>query len=532
MEDNFNKEVEVVEGEAPFEIQKRYAELEADRSTYIDEAVKMAELTIPTLFPPPDSAPGYKFNTPYQGMGSRGVNNLSSKLLLTLLPSTTSFFRLEAGELELEKLGAKSKGEIEQGFAQIERAVNKVVETKGIRISIFEALKQLLVAGNVLLHMMPTNKLKVFRLDRYVVKRDTSGEVMEIITKETIDSRMLPKDVQEEVSKFATATEMKSLDLYTKSERQCDGKWEVCQELRGRILNTPSAKPGKYKDEEHPFIVLTFIRTTGEDYGRGFVEELKGDLYSLEGLSKAIIEGAAATARLIFLVRNGSTIDKRQLQDAENLAVMQGNAEDVTAVQSNKAGDLQVAFNTVEMLATRLGQAFLLSSSVQRNAERVSAEEIRLLAHELEAALGGIRSILSQELQVPLVHLILAALKRDGKVPAIPKEISLTITAGVEAYGRGQDVEALSQYLKIMFGTFGPEVASQDLILTEVHKRLLSGLGISPMGLIKDEQMKAQEQAQMQQAQEQAAMNDAAVRSAPNMVNAMANQEQQPQPTQ
>jgi hypothetical protein len=524
------QDIKVVEGEMVHEIQNRYTELEADRLVFFEEGVKMAELTIPTLLPPFGVSPGYKFNTPYQGLGAHGVNNLASKLLLALLPPTTSIFRLEAGELDLEKLGAKSRGEVEEGFAKIEATVRRTIEGSGLRISIFEALKQLLVVGNVLLYLMPNGKLKVFRLDRYVVKRDTSGEVMEIITKESIDARMLPLDVQTEIAHMISEDDRSSLDLYTRSSRTNDGKWKVDQEIKGHILNVSGARSGVYKAQEHPFIPLTFTRATGEDYGRGFVEQIKGDLYSLEGLYKAILEAAAASARTIFIVRSGSVVDKKALQDADNLAVLQGNEGDVTTIGVDKARDLSVAFQTVEILSKRLSEAFLLNSSVTRNAERVSAEEIRILAQELESALGGIKSILSQELQIPLVYLLLHSLTIQNKVPKIPKEITVTITAGVESYGRGQDVQALTQYLQTMFQTFGPEIASQDLVVSEIHKRMLSGLGISPLGLIKTDEQKQAEQEQAQQAQEQQAMMEAGVRSAPTIAGKAMENPQPPDP--
>jgi len=141
--------------------------------------------------------------------------------------------------------------------------------------------------------------------------------------------------------------------------------------------------------------------------------------------------------------------------------------------------------------------------------------------------LGGVKSILSQELQIPLIHLILASLNKEGKVPKLPKEISVTITAGVESYGRGQDVQALSQYLQVMFQTFGPEVAGADINIAEIHKRMLTGLGISPLGLIKSPEEKQAEQEQMQQSQEQQALMEAGVKSAPTMAKAA--MEQQPQ---
>ena len=43
------------------------------------------------------------------------------------------------------------------------------------------------------------------------------------------------------------------------------------------------------------------------------------------------------------------------------------------------------------------------------------------MAQELETALGGVYSILSQEFQMPLVKLILNNLQSQGKMPKMPK---------------------------------------------------------------------------------------------------------------
>jgi hypothetical protein len=45
------------------------------------------------------------------------------------------------------------------------------------------------------------------------------------------------------------------------------------------------------------------IRVDSESYGRSFVDEVIGDLKSLEGLSQALVESAAASAKMVFLVK-------------------------------------------------------------------------------------------------------------------------------------------------------------------------------------------------------------------------------------
>ena len=74
--------------------------------------------------------------------------------------------------------------------------------------------------------------------------------------------------------------------------------FEVYQEVKGEVI---AGSKGKYRADAVPFLPLRFSRIDGEDYGRGFVEELLGDLRSLEGLSQAIVEGSAAAAKCFIL---------------------------------------------------------------------------------------------------------------------------------------------------------------------------------------------------------------------------------------
>ena len=72
----------------------RYTRQIALRELFLDRARECSEVTIPTLIPDDSETSSQKFSTPYQGVGARGVNNLASKLLLSLLPPNSPFFRL------------------------------------------------------------------------------------------------------------------------------------------------------------------------------------------------------------------------------------------------------------------------------------------------------------------------------------------------------------------------------------------------------------------------------------------------------
>jgi hypothetical protein len=496
-------------------IAKAYDNMAADRDAFLSRARACAELTIPTLMPPEGHTGSSQFNTPFQSVGARGVNNLASKLLMTLLPPNTPFFRLTIDDFDLVALGGDARGKAEEALARIERSATQTVESKAIRVPTFEALKQLIVSGNALVHMPPKEGMKIFRLDRYVIKRDTMGNLLKIIVKETIDYDALPANIKDELlenPEYQADTNKKECDLFTCVKR-VGTKYEVFQEVHG--VPIPSSQ-GSYPEDKLPWMALRFIAVDGEDYGRGFVEEYAGDLKSLEALTRAIVEGSAASAKLIFMVRPNGTTKIRNIADAPNGGIISGDANDVTTLQANKFNDFRVAQETMNTITERMSYAFLLNSSVQRNAERVTAEEVRFMAQELETALGGIYSVLSQEFQVPLVNLLLGQMQKEGKMPKFPKDtLKPQIVTGLEALGRGQDLNKLSSFLQ-MLQPLGQDVIANELNIGDYLARLGASLGIDTQGLVKSDEQKQQEQQAQQQAMQQQQMMQMAQAAAPN----------------
>ena len=94
-----------------------------------------------------------------------------------------------------------------------------------------------------------------------------------------------------------------------------------------------------------------------------------------------------------------------------------------------------------------------------RNAERVTAEEVRLTQLELEQQLGGIFSLLTVEFLIPYPQVVtLLVLQRSNQIPKLPKDIVRpTIVAGINALGRGQDRESLTAFIGTIAQTLGPE---------------------------------------------------------------------------
>jgi len=248
--------------------------------------------------------------------------------------------------------------------------------------------------------------------------------------------------------------------------------------------------------------VLRFNTVDGEDYGRGRVEEFVGDLRSLNGLSQALVEGASVASKVIFLVSPSSTTKPQTLSKAGNGAIIQGRPEDVGVVQVGKTADFATAAQLAAQIEKRILEAFLVMNV--RNAERVTAEEVRLTQLELEQSLGGLFSLLTVEFLVPYLNRTLLILQRSNQIPKLPKDmVRPKIVAGINSLGRGQDNEALTRFLATIAQTLGAESLLRYINPTEAVARLAAAQGIDVLNLVKTPEQMEQDQQKAMQLQSQ-----------------------------
>jgi hypothetical protein len=123
------------------------------------------------------------------------------------------------------------------------------------------------------------------------------------------------------------------------------------------------------------------------------------------------------------------------------------------------------------------------------------------VANELESSLGGIYSTLAQEFQLPFLTVVMGSMERKGALPVLPKgSIRPSITTGIEAIGRGNDLSKLSGLLQDL-QPLGPEVIANEMNIGDYIKRCGAARGIDMKGLIPTPEEKAEraEQAQQQQ---------------------------------
>lgn len=481
----------------------RYGQLEADRTPYLQRARKASKLTNPGLFPPAGTTGASRLKDPEQSFGAQAVNSLAAKIVAAIFPSGQTFFRLDVDEVTLQRLMAVFEGQPEQqaaqaavilqGLAKVERTVLKHLEASTLRAKLTELVKQIIVGGTSVLHIEDPKKARVFRLDTFVLKLDPTGTLIELILKEKVHILTLTEEVRAACGVTFERGKHEEVELYTGIALVGPEKYSVHQEINSKPV--PGSE-GSYPADKLPYLPVRFFTVDGESYGRSYVDDYIGDLEALEGLSKAIVQGSAAAAKVLFLVKNGRT-SKRALTKAPNGEFIDGDIQDVGVLQLGKFADFKITSETADKIERRLAMAFLMTTAIQRNGERVTAEEIKRLADELEGQLGGIYTMLSQTLQLPLVNVTMGGMTRRKALPPLPKDVvSMSITTGMDALGRGAEAARLNAFKAAIADVPGALAAVR---WTTFISRLLVAMGIDEAGLVKtpEEMLAEQRQAQM-----------------------------------
>lgn len=501
---------------ADFSAKEKFDALDSDRSSTLTRAENNAKVTIPYLFMEEGSSSNDDLTTGYaQGFGAKLVNHLTGKFALSILPPSQSFYRLSASFEAMQRVtegNEIAKQEIESLLATAEDGIMRYINNTRFRKSLYPALRLAMVTGECLVEKLDEDKYIVHGLRNYVVERDSAGNLITVVIKEMVSYKALPEDIRNSVDEPADDTS-DDLELYTCVYLDNEGKINSFQEVSDEVFNENTLK--SFTDK---FINVRWNVVDGEDYARSFVEEHYETFVNLEKQMKVLVENAVVSSKTVFTVNPNGFTRLKDYTNAKNGDVISGNETDIGTIRVNKGGDLQITLQLVQDLKRELAESFLMSSAGIRDAERVTAQEVQLIASELEASFGGIYTAIASDIQLPLVENAISSLKIEGM-----DEIDVIITSGVEALGRNveqaktmrmiQDLGAFAQLV-------GQEVVAQSLNPDSIISSIINNSGVGNKDfMLKTIQKEANINAQKQEAlAEQVAMGGASQAGA-NMAN-------------
>ena len=458
-------------------VSARFTKMDTDRTGVLEDARSCAAITIPRLLPPIGHSECETLPQPYITDGTLGCNALASNLLLSLLPPHSSFFNGEADPTLIADLQAQIEQATPHGqeapsvetqfenlMIQVEKFVQSEVEVMALRPKAYEHILQSIVVGYSLMFVPDEGPAKVFRADRFVVDLDGSGQLLELITKEIYHKDTLPDDLKKIAESQEGQAGLDTKDINSSEVNNTKGQVAVFHRMIRTDEDTfqvtryvgdakVEGSEREFPASEPPFIYTPWSLVDGENYGKGHVHANFGDLQCLETLWKSLTEAAEIASLCIPMVRPSSMTNITDLARGQNGKPITGNHEDVGFFRVDKHHDMTFAYQMAQALQGRLAQSFLRTSSVERHAERVTAEEIRAKIQELETALGGVYSRYSDTFQRPLLNRLIRRLIRQDKIDESLLDgasVRFKITAGIDAVGRGHEANKYLNFMQII----------------------------------------------------------------------------------
>ena len=476
-----------------------YAANLSDRKPYEDRAQSISEVSLPYVFRAEGADGGSElFKSVSQSFNGRQVNNLKAKMGMALLPPATSSFRLKPDALAMVELFQGNEEAVEQVRQQLSLntdAINSEIENQQIRSSLFDMLLQQIVVGSVIVEKNDRKGITIFPLRSFVVNLDSQGEplAMCIVEKlKMLPEGIVPKDIKAEY------------DLYTLLALDKDtNKWIMKQDIDGESVG----KEQTFADyDKLPFRYFGWSWLQGDAYHRPFAEDYYPDMEQVDKLAKLNTEGSVIAAKTVIMVnQRGGRTRKADLVKAVNGGVIDGSAEDVTAFQLNKNFDFQVSNEREATLKRELMANFLDTGSVQRDAERVTAEEIRVMAQQLEAStLAGVYSKMALKWSKWIVLKVMDELKIKFEA------VDVAVLTGLDSLGRSQEAQKQDGFMQRI-----TQLQLNHWIKeSEIIQRYASFDGINTVGLLKTTQEVQTEQAAAAKQQSEQVATDELAKSA------------------
>lgn len=504
----------------PVTLANRYKQQVVKRERYLSRAELYSKATLPHIMPDMEDTASQSMQTGWQSFGAKVVNHLSNKIIMTLFPPSRSFFKLSFSsdiKTVMQDEGWDSSL-LAQELASIESDAMTFMDKTTPRDLDIKTAKNLIITGNYLHYFPDKNKKAVgLSLDKYVVKRDAHGTLLDLVICQKKALGAMPQEVRDAVKADPKNSHLKDdteVELYTGAIRQPDGKYKVSQEALGNRVGTEY----NMKEENLPFTVLMWQHTDGEDYGRGLVEDYAGDFHVIQILSEAIAKGMVLMADVKYLVKPGSYTDVEHLTTSPVGEFVSGNLDDIGVLQLERYADFSPISQVLNDYERRVGEAFMLSRAARRDAERVTAYEIRQDAADLETALGGVYSHLSSIWQKPRARRLLRMSLDNSRSALSLSDFDPEIITGTEALGRMNELDKIMQFSEMLQMTNAwPETMQRRVKWMQYASKVSAEIGLEIDWLMSEEEYNEQQQAERQAQMQQQLMAEAS-KAAPDLV--------------
>lgn len=478
-----------------------WTQMQTDKNALMSRVERLSTLTLPHICLPlglPHETTA--ITNDFTSIGAQLAGHITNKLGLTLFRPGVPFFRLgpdKKGKQELQKNGLTIDALTEM-LSDAELEAVKELDRAAVRPKLNIILEHLVVTGNVLM-CLEDDTIRAMGLRYYCVKRNYKGEVIRIVIRE----EMCKDELEDEVQGYAPGSSPETKVCWYKLIQR-KGKRMVMTQYIGDVL-LPEEYNGSWTLEDCPYRPCVWLLPDDSNYGIGLCQQYWADLETASALSESVSDGSILGTEVRWGVDPTSMTRAEDLNKSKNGDFVSARKEDINAIYGGNPEGVQVADSFLQRVERRLSMGFLMQSAITRNAERVTAEEVRMQALELETSYGGVYTGIAKDVQGPVARW---TLKRAG-IDINGTGLQATVITGLDALTRNAELESL----RAAFSDMALTAALPDAMQARIKWKPLGdfigagrGVKLSPFLMSEEEFAQSQQAEQQSRVAEQSAI--------------------------
>lgn len=489
-------------------IEQRFRLMNTARSTRMEQLREMASYVSPRLLPE------YEYHTEDQLLTERYSSTplvLALKLTAKIVASVYPLNNVPFFNWLIRDVPQFNDEQMDQAWKiayRTEFIVANRLDASNFRQALHNAVLNAQVLGDTVIYQSDDYDFRVYPINEFVLRRDAAGNIAEMVLRDWLEPDLLDDNLRSlnngkpksEFYPSSTRLEPHYTRLMWNTKTK---KWDVEKEFRCEVYE----RDVSYTNS--PYYHIGWEQVNTEDYSRSLVEAAYGEIRSLEMLTKALVQTAAAISRVHPAVSPTGMTRAEDLDhpDIENMDVVTARAEDVFWLTPPLNPQLQALVASVQMAEEKLSKVFLSDTAGTLTGERVTAYQIQEVVQEMEQTLGNVLGSIAQQIQRPVILRTLELERRNGTISQeefdlLSQIAELEIKSGLDALGRQLEGARLQALLSVLPSL--PPGSIQKMDFDAVLEKLMVSSGLDPSGLMKsDEQLAAEQEAAQQQAIQQ-----------------------------
>ncbi len=465
---------------------RRFEHLYGLNTPFLDEAKEMAELVVPGMYEGTPLNPygtgtslfGLdNFASANQSLIAKGVLLLSWSMANVVLPADGDYFKRSiepsVGAFydnleEQRKQISQQEGQptdpadfipintqINQEFLRDDIIIKKQIAASNHQEVLAKCFFHSLTSGISVFAHLTLTQAKYYTIQNSAVVFDSAHEAVEIIVVDRLPLTSLPEDVRKKVSGGLSKERISNLEpsrifvtVVTQQVKLDPETMRINTEIEGMPIDELSFD---IPADAPVMIALPFMFMNNSDPRPiGWLTFNRGDLNSYENTSLSIESMVAAASVCILGLPPGKRITSEELRDAMGLTVIPISdvKAKLEAVVAPISQNLQQVLGRHDKLERTVMLLFGMDFAIQRQGERVTAEEIKQLSDGLMKLFGSTMKQMERMFQQKHSRREFYLAEEDEMIRPVDKKMYvMSLTAGLQAQEAQNSVGKMDQLL-------------------------------------------------------------------------------------